>query len=184
MAEEQEQQLDEELDLGIEKGGNKKLIIMIAAGVLLLALIGGGVWFFLSGDDEAPAEGEEAAAEETAEQSEEAAEEAELLPPIYHPLKPVFVVNLPPGGDAKMLQIGVNVMLRQPELQEFLKHNDPMVRDRLLSVFSIQESSNLRSRAGKEKLQTEVQKELEKIVEELGGSGKIESVYFTSFVMQ
>ncbi len=180
---EPEQQLDDELDLGIEKGGNKKLIIIIAAGVLLLALIGGALWFFLSGDDEAPAEGEQAVAEQGAEQSEEGAE-AELLPPIYHSLKPVFVVNLPPGGDAKMLQIGVDVMLRQPELQEFLKHNDPMVRDRLLTVFGAQDSAKLRSRAGKEKLQAEVQKELEKIVQELGGSGKIESVYFTSFVMQ
>ncbi len=182
MAEEQEQQLDDELDLGIEKGGNKKLIIIIAAAVLLLALIGGGAWFFLSGDEEAPAEGEEVA-EESAEQTAEEAE-AELLPPIYHSLKPVFVVNLPPGGDAKMLQIGVDVMLRQPELQEFLKHNDPMVRDRLLTVFGAQDSKTLRSRAGKEKLQGAVQKELEKIVQELGGSGKIESVYFTSFVMQ
>ncbi len=180
MAEEQDQQLDDELDLGIEKAGNKKLIIIIAAAVLLLVLIGGGAWFFLSGDEDTPADGDEVA-EESAEQSEDG---AELLPPIYHSLKPVFVVNLPPGGDAKMLQIGVDVMLRQPELLEFLKHNDPMVRDRLLSVFSAQDSKKLRSRAGKEKLQSAVQKELEKIVEELGGSGKIESVYFTSFVMQ
>jgi flagellar FliL protein len=174
-----EERLDEDLDLGIEKegGSKKKLIIIIAGAVLLLVLIGVGVALLLGGDDEGDAvEGEQ-------EQAEEQADE-EKLPPIYHSLTPVFVVNLPPGGDARMLQVGVDVMVRDPALLEFIKHNDPMIRHQLLNIFSSQDSSKLRQRAGKEKLQKEVLSELKKIVKQQGGPGEIEAVFFTSFVMQ
>ncbi len=174
-----EEKLDEDLDLGIEKegGSKKKLIIIIAGAVLLLALIGVGVAFLFSGDEGSEgAEAEQPQAEETAEQ--------EKLPAIYISLDPVFVVNLPPGGDAKMLQIGVDVMVRNPELVEFVKHNDPMIRHQLLNLFSSQDSARLRKRAGKEKLQSDVLAELRKIVKKEGGPGNIEAVFFTSFVMQ
>ncbi len=172
-----EERLDEDLDLGIEQegGSKKKLIIIIAAAVLLLLLLGGAAWLLLSGDEE-DADGAEA------EQEQQAVEEK--LPPLYHTMQPVFVVNLPPGSDAKMLQIGVNIMVRQPELIEFLKLNDPMIRHQLLSIFSVQDSAALRDRAGKEKLQAEVLAELQRIVSENGGTGEVEGVYFSSFVMQ
>jgi flagellar FliL protein len=174
-----EEKLEEDLDLGIEQegGSKKKLIIVIAGAVLLLVLIGFGAWLFLGGDEEGEsAEGEQAQVEEEAEE--------EKLPPIYHSLDPVFVVNLPPGGDARMLQVGVDVMLRNPELLEFIKHNDPMIRHQLLNIFSSQDAAKLRKRAGKEKLQSEVLAELKKIVKKQGGPGEIEAVFFTSFVMQ
>jgi flagellar FliL protein len=176
-----EERLDEDLDLGIEKegGSSKKLIIIIAAVVLVLLLGGGAAWFFLSGD-EADGDGAEAQPEQEQEQQVE----EEKLPPLYHTLQPVFVVNLPPGGDAKMLQVGVNIMVRQPELVDFLKLNDPMIRHQLLNIFSVQESATLRDRAGKERLQAEVLAELQRIVNDNGGPGKVEGVFFSSFVMQ
>jgi flagellar FliL protein len=176
---------DDELDLGIEKtpGSRKKLVIIIAAAVLLLALGGAVAWWLFSGDEESGA-AEEPAAEAAAEQSEEQPAESEQLPPIYHSLDPVFVVNLPPGGDAKMLQVGVDVLVRSEKLEEFLKHNDPMIRNQLLNLFSSQNSIQLRSRAGKEQLQAKVLAELRKIVKSQGGTGEVEAVYFTSFVMQ
>jgi flagellar FliL protein len=174
-----EERLDEDLDLGIEKegGSKKKLIIIIAAVVLVLLLGGGATMLLLSGDEE----GVEA---DTAEAQQEESAAEEKLPPLYHTLQPVFVVNLPPGSDAKMLQVGVNIMVRQPELLDFLKLNDPMIRHQLLNIFSVQDSATLRDRAGKEKLQAEVQVELQRIVQENGGSGDIEGVFFSSFVMQ
>jgi flagellar FliL protein len=174
-----EENLDDDLDLGAEQegGSKKKLIIIIAGAVLLLSLIGVGVWLLLGGDDaEEGAEGEQAQVEEEAEE--------EKLPPIYHSLTPVFVVNLPPGGDARMLQIGVDVMVRDPALLEFIKHNDPMIRHQLLNIFSSQDAAKLRQSSGKEKLQADVLAELQKIVKQQGGPGEIEAVFFTSFVMQ
>lgn len=167
------QQEDEDLDLGAESSGlSKKKLIIIAAGVTLLLAIGAGVgWFLMSGDEEAS----DAQPEEVVE---------EQLPAIYHPLNPVFVVNLPPGGRAKLLQIGVQVMARDPALIEFIKHNDPMVRHNLLSLFGNQQDATLRDRKGKEKLQAEVFKMINQILKDQKGPGEIEAVFFTSFVMQ
>lgn len=170
---------DDDLDLGIEaeKGSKKKLIILIAAGFLVL--LGGGLsvgWFLFGGDD-----GQDGGVDGA---PQEAEAESEKLPAIYHPLDPLFVVNLPPGGKAKMLQIGVQVMAREPELIEFIQHNDPMIRHNLLNLFSSQEGEKLSSRKGKEKLQAEVLKSINRIVQDQEAPGEIEGVYFTSFVMQ
>lgn len=163
------QQEDEDLDLGAETGGgSKKKLMIIIAGVILLLVIGLGVGWFLM-------DGEEATADEVVE---------EQRPAIYHPLNPVFVVNLPPGGRAKMLQIGVQVLVRDPALVEFIKHNDPMVRHNLLSLFGNQQDSALRDRKGKEKLQAEVFKMINQILKDQKAAGEIEAVFFTSFVMQ
>jgi len=167
------QQEDEDLDLGAETGGgSKKKLMIIIAGVTLLLMIGLGVGWFLM-------DGEEAAVEDVQEEVVE-----EQLPAIYHPLNPVFVVNLPPGGKAKMLQIGVQVMARDPALVEFIKHNDPMVRHNLLSLFGNQQDAALRDRKGKEKLQAEVFKMINQILKDQKAAGEIEAVFFTSFVMQ
>jgi flagellar protein FliL len=177
-----EEELEEDLDLGEEKeGGSKKKLIIIGGAVLLVLILGGaGAWFFLSGDD--------AAAPETAQTEEDGGEQkdadAAKGPAMYHSLAPVFVVNLPPGTGAKMMQVGIDVMVRSPELLEIIKTNDPMVRHQLLNLFSSQDASSLRKRSGKEKLQAEVKAAIQKIVTDQGGSGDIEAVYFTSFVLQ
>ncbi len=169
-------ELEQDLDLGIEqeKGSKKKLMLFLVAGVLVL--LGGGLgagWFLFGGDEQG----------QVAEDIPEAPTE-DKPPAIYQPLDPLFVVNLPPGGDLKMLQIGVQVMVRDPALIEFIQHNDPMIRNTLLNLFGSQDGSALQVRKGKEKLQKDVLKTLNKMVKEQGGSGAIESVYFTAFVMQ
>lgn len=163
--------IDEDLDLGIEKSSKKKLIIIIAAVLLLLIVGGVAGWFFLSGDEDSEEATEETVVEET-------------LPPIYHALDPQFVVNLPPGGKAKMLQAGVQVMTRNAETVEFLKSNDPMIRHNLLNLFGEQEASSMSDRAGKEALQGKVLEILNKIIKDQSGPGEVEAVYFSSFVMQ
>ncbi|AKH20196.1 flagellar basal body-associated FliL family protein [Sedimenticola thiotaurini] len=166
-------QQDEDLDLGAEHVGlSKKKLILIILGAVLLMAIGLVLGWYLTG-------GSGAANEDEAEEVVE-----EQLPAIYHPLAPVFVVNLPPGGKAKMLQVGVQVMARDPALIQFLKYNDPMIRHNLLSLFGNQQDSGLRDRAGKEKLQTEVLNTINRILKEYDGGGEVEAVYFTSFVMQ
>ena len=171
---------DSDLDLDIEKpkGSKKKLIILIALASLLLTAVGGGVtWFLLS--DSKPG----------SEQTEGGVEEKKVVdnddnPALYHPLEPVFVVNLPPGGRHTMMQVGVHLMTRESDLVEFLEYNNPLIRDQLLTLFSNQKDAALQDRKGKEKLQAQMKKVLNKIIVNEGGTGEIEGVYFTSFVMQ
>ncbi|RMG36071.1 MAG: flagellar biosynthesis protein FliL [Gammaproteobacteria bacterium] len=157
-------------------GGKKKLIIIIAAVVLLLG--GGAAAFLLMGGEE-PQEGEQAAKEQPA--AEEAVPEGD---PIYLEMKPKFVVNLPPGGPAKMLQIAVTVYTRQQPVADFVSANDPMLRHHLNNLFEAQQASDLLTLEGKQKLQQAVKELLQQKLEEMDQKGEIKDVYFTEFVLQ
>lgn len=157
-------------------GGKKKLIIIIVAVVLLLG--GGAVAFFLMGGEE-PAEDEQAAEAEAP--AEEAVPEGD---PIYLEMKPKFVVNLPPGGPAKMLQIAVTVYTRQQPVADFITQNDPMLRHHLNNLFESQQAADLLTLEGKQKLQQAVKELLVQKMEEMDQAGEIKDVYFTEFVLQ
>jgi flagellar FliL protein len=175
--------LDESTDLGIERarGAKRRLIVIIAVAVVLgLAAAGGAAWYLLQSDDPptaAGAKGKKGTAADTA--------KAEVLPPpVYYPLDPPFVANLPPGGKAKMLQAAVRIQTRDPALVAFLQQNDPMVRHHLLSLFGAQDAGALMTRAGRDQLQADVQATVTRLVRDNGGEGAVEAVYFTQFVLQ
>lgn len=161
----------DDLDLGEEKKGGKKKLILMIVGALLLFVGGGGAVYFLV----APS-GEQTAEGEAAEQ------EVVKAPAIYHKFDPAFVVNL--EGKPGLMQVGIEVRVRDPLLDEFLTHNDPMIRDRILNVLGAQEGSKLRDRASKEALQGQLLAEIQKIVKDNEGPAEVESLYFTSFVLQ
>ncbi len=177
-----EEQLEEDLDLGEEKqAGSKKKLIIIGGAVFLVLILGGGTaWWLMSGDDGTASESTDTGQDAS---DNKAAAEAKG-PALYLSLDPVFVANLPPGGSAKMLQVGIDVRVRDQKLLEFLQENDPMIRNRLLNLFSTQDAEKISKRSGKEKLQSEVLDAIQEIVKEQGGPGKVEAVFFTSFVMQ
>ncbi len=179
-----DESLDDELDLGVEKAPKpwKKILIIVLA-VLLLVGAGAGLSYFLL----APSDEEKSQQAEQSGETEKAEEETEEKgPAIYRDFKPLFVVNLSPDGKgrSKMLQIGVQALTHSEELVEFLKHNDPMIRHHLLKLFGSRTVPDLANRKGKEKLQADVLKELQRIVDEQGSTGTIEAIFFTSFVMQ
>lgn len=156
-------------------GGKKKLIILLGAVVLLL-LIGVGAALFLMGGDEA-AEGE--GDSETAE-----AEPVVLPDPLYYQFNPPFVVNLPPGGQARMLQLNMQVMTRDQAVVDYLTRNAPMVRHHLFNLFSTQDAKALYGREGRESLAKAIEEKLESIMKEKEAEGDIEAVYFTELVLQ
>jgi flagellar FliL protein len=153
------------------EGGKKKLLIIVGAAVLLLLISAGAAWLLL-GDDEA-SEGEAAEAE------------AEPLPaPIYHEFDPQFVVNLAPGGRARMLQVKLQVMTRDQAVVDYISRNDPMLRHHLFNLFSSQDASRLYRRDGREDLAKAVEQELESVMKDKGFEGDVEAVYFTELVLQ
>ncbi len=179
-----DESLDDELDLGTEKAPVPwKKILIIGFGVLLLIGVAVGTTYFLL------APSDEDKSQETTQGDEEEktdVQEEEKGPALYQDFKPVFVVNLSPDGKgrSKMLQIGIQALTRSEDLIEFLKHNDPMIRHHFLKLFGSRTASDLATREGKEKLQADVLKELQRIIDEQGGTGTVEAVFFTSFVMQ
>ncbi|MCB1857266.1 MAG: flagellar basal body-associated FliL family protein [Gammaproteobacteria bacterium] len=168
--------LDDDLDLGIEqgKGSKKKIIILGAVGIVFLLLAGLGAAWLLMGEGESSELASASGDEQTQPQK----------PHLYHPLEPLFIVNMPPGSKAKLLQVGLQVMTRDQAIIDFVQHNDPMIRHNLLNLLGTQSDEVLKTRAGKEKLQQEVVKNMNQIIKKQGGPGEVEAVYFTTFVMQ
>lgn len=160
-------------------GGKKKMIPIVIGAVVLAALAGGGTAFFLS-KQAAPAQaGAEVPAGENPATPAAPAGKAEYLA-----LDPPFVVNLAdPGGD-RYLQVEVQLMTRDPEAKKKIEAHQPIIRNRLLMLFSQQTVDGVRTREAKEALQEEALKEVQDVLNQATGSTVVETVFFTSFVTQ
>jgi flagellar FliL protein len=137
------------------------LISSTVAGLYLGGVFGGG-----AGDEH----GEE--------------EEKVIAPAMYIPLDPAFVVNFAEGSKARFLQVTVEVMTRNPQVEEHIRTHMPVIRNNLVLLFSSQTYEGVSTLEGKEVLREEALTVIQKILEEETGDPGIEAVYFTSFVMQ
>lgn len=102
----------------------------------------------------------------------------------YIPLDPPFVVNFGPNSSARFLQVSVELGTRVPEAVELIKNNRPAIRNNLVFLFSDQDASALETREGKNKLRDDALNEARRVIKEEGGIDGIDTIYFTSFVMQ
>jgi flagellar protein FliL len=178
-----------------KKGGALKMIVAV---VLAAGLAGGGAFFFASkkAATQAPAEGgavaDEAHGEHAAEHSAEHADEhggghdegAPKSPGSdYFSLPPAFVVNLNDDEAMRFLQVEIEVAAPKASTQEAVKASEPLIRNRLMLLFSSQRYHALLSREAKEKLQQQALDEINKVMDEQK-KAHVANVVFTSFVMQ
>jgi flagellar FliL protein len=160
-----------------------KLFLFVILPILLISGTVTGLYLggLFGGDTAASAEGDgqdELASEEGDAESEQ------IGPAIYVSLDPAFVVNLTGGGAARFLQITVDVMTRNPMVEEHVKTHMPAIRNNLVMLFSSQTAESVSTLEGKENLRAEALKVVQEILENETGDPGIEAVYFTSFVMQ
>ena len=130
--------------------------------------------------------GDHAAVEESADagDGEEDGQSDEVMPAIYIPIDPAFVVNFASQGRARFLQITVEVMTRDPKVSEHVEQHLPVIRNNLMLLFSSQTYDSVSTLEGKEALREEALAVIQQILEEETGDPGVEAVYFTSFVMQ
>lgn len=167
MAEEKEE-LD--LDVGQSGGGKKKLIIIIVLAVVLIGAGVGAALMFLGGDEEAE-EGAEKAVEEAPKKA------------IYLPLKKM-TVNLP-KGPARFLQIEMQLMSYNQAALDAVAEYMPVVRNDILLQLASQRYEEISTLQGKEQLRAQLLETVQGILKEQAGMEEsIDSIYFTSFVMQ
>lgn len=159
------------------KPSNVKKIILIAVGALLLIGISVGATLFLTGalskDKEAAAEHEEAKPEEPAHVRAE-----------YMPLQPAFVINYSVKGRQRFLQVGVALLYRDPAVGEALKAHMPVIRNKLVMLFSAESFEVLQTPEGKDALREKTLKAMHEILQQEIGEEGVEQVLFTDFVMQ
>lgn len=133
------------------KPKGKKLIVFGGIAVLLLA-IAAGAWMMLGrGDaDEEGADGPAPAAH---------AKKKEGAPPTYLPLENM-VVNLADAGGEKFAQVGVTVEVVDQKTADQVKAHMPTIRSAVLMLISQRTSEELLTREGKEKLATDILREI------------------------
>jgi flagellar FliL protein len=155
------------------KRSGLKIALIITIPLLLISSTVAGLYLggvFGGGSDPESAHGEE--------------EEKVIAPAIYIPLDPAFVVNFAEGSRARFLQVTVEVMTRDAHVEEHIRTHMPVIRNNLVLLFSSQTYESVSTLEGKEALREEALIVIQKILEEETGDPGIESVYFTSFVMQ
>ena len=152
------------------KKGKGKLILIV---VVALAVIGAGVGGFLFWKSRQGDHGPKAA------------EVKPALPLQFLALDPPFVVNFSGQQTVRFLQVEVRLSSGARLTMEWMKANQPVIRNDLLMLFGSQDASQLATREGKERLRADCLAMVRKIVKaESGKPESIESVFFTSFVMQ
>ncbi len=153
-------------------GGSKSSRMTVVIAVLAIAVAGGGgaVWYLgLAGnaaDSAAPVVATPA------------------RPPIYYTLDDNFIVNFSAGSGARYLQLGIDLMARDPRTIDALRAHAPVLRNRLILLLSDQSAAELETRDGKEALQVAALAEVHAVMSELHSGPPVESLYFTTFVMQ
>lgn len=158
--------------------GKMKLIIIIALAVILaVGLSVGGTWFFLSkkGGDAADEAKTDAAAEPAVPVKQAA---------IYEELSPAFVVNFTHQGRARYMQVSVALMTRDQAALDALKVHMPVLRNRLVMLFSGQDFASLITPVGKEMLRQQATASVQELAEKETGKVTVEQVLFTNLVLQ
>lgn len=182
---------EDDLDLDTEGGtempkSTSKLLVITLVAVLLLGVSAAATLMLtgvLSGD------ANRVAAEQTAGQTKAGKAGTDKtakskVPLNYIPLDPPFVVNFSGDSDIRFLQVTVEVGTRDPDAVERVKEQRPAIRNSLVMLLSGQDPFVLNTRDGKEKLRSDALSEIQKVMKAETGSPAVESVFFTSFVMQ
>jgi len=160
-----------EQESGDAKKSPKKLIMMIVAALILVAA-GGGVTFLLMKEDSS--KGEKA-------ENVEAAVHAEKL---YFDISKPIVVDFPKGAAVQHGRITVSMLVEGAETIAVLKKNEPMIRNNLLMLIGAQAPESLNTREGKELLGKAMLDDVSAVLVKMAGKGKVDEIFFTSFVMQ
>ncbi|HER34838.1 MAG: flagellar basal body-associated FliL family protein [Halothiobacillaceae bacterium] len=161
-------------------GGNKLVVILLAVLIVVILAVGAVVAaLFLFGGDEpsATAEPTEAVAE--------VAEQAPKGPPITIPLGEPITVNLSKPNDAKVLQVQLDIVTRDPAVDKRVQAlRSRIINDVMLSLSEV-DAAELRTRDGKEALQQTLTEDINRILEDGTDLERpVENIYFTRLLMQ
>jgi flagellar protein FliL len=109
--------------------------------------------------------------------------EGEAKTALYYAIDPPLVVNFEDGSVVRFLQITMELMAHDQKAIDSVQRNLPVIRNNLLLLMSNRNYQSLMSREGKEKLRGEALAEV-RAVQKKQGSGDVDDLLFTSFVVQ
>ncbi|WP_293880921.1 flagellar basal body-associated protein FliL [Sphingomonas sp.] len=100
----------------------------------------------------------------------------------YFAFQQPFTSNLRDTGS--FAQLSLSVATRDEHSAEAVKVNEAALRSVVLMIVADQDASNLATTAGKQQLQKKLRAVMDQVLKSKTGHTGIDSVYFTSFVIQ
>jgi flagellar FliL protein len=147
-----------------KKRGKLRLVLLLLP---LLLAAGGAGWYFT----QEPGEGKQAKA-------------APARPPVFVTMEP-FTVNLQHDDTMpQYLQVGLSLKLADADLADSIKQHMPEIRSRVLLLLSSKKASDISTPQGKTTLSGELLREIGQPLAGRVDAKVVDSVLFTSFVIQ
>jgi flagellar FliL protein len=154
----------------------RSLLKMLLLLVPLLGGAGGGAWYFL--------QDHEPQANDKPGPTAKAVKSAPSTPPVFVTLEP-FTVNLQhEDASPQYLQVGLVMKVADTAVVEAVKLRMPEIRNRVLLLLSAKKASEISTVEGKKTLSTELAREMGQPLAGSVPATGIDSVLFTSFVIQ
>lgn len=148
-----------------KKSGGKKRVLIIVAAVLLLGAGGGGAAWYLN-------------------RKQDGAEvQVKQKPPVFVTLD-TFTVNLQSEHGDQHLQTNLTLKIEDAAAADLIKLHMPEIRNRVLLLLSSKAASQIAAVEGKRKLASELLAEIRQPFGESRPELAVQSVLFTSFVIQ
>jgi flagellar protein FliL len=149
-------------------GGKKKKMILAGVAVVLVLALGLAGGYFLGGGGKSDSEPPEALP----------------MPAVYTDLGEKFVLTLQENGRQRYFQVAVTLMSRDPLIAPEIGVHAPLLRGRLVGLFSSQDFATLRTDAGRLALREQALLTVQDVMRAETGSPGVEQIYFTEFVLQ
>lgn len=102
----------------------------------------------------------------------------------YVALEPPLVINVDDNGSLRFLQVTTQVSVKSPNADKLIERHMAPIRHALIMLLSGKPVSELRTVAGKEDLRKQAGTTLRNILKKQTGSTVVNTVYFTSFIIQ
>jgi flagellar FliL protein len=182
-----------------KKGGKKKLILMVVGGLMLAGGgVAGGMFAAGMGFGGAHAKGPQVDPEapKLIVREHESANPADAFRPVgsfqpdpkrykpnYYTMEQNFTSNLRDTDGIVQLALGMSTFY-DSKVTDALKDNDMPLRSAALGVLANQDAFVLETPEGKQQLQAKLKDAMNKVLVDKTGYGGIDSVYFTSFIIQ
>ena len=162
-------------------GKSKTKLIIIFALVILIGGGAAGYFFFgqkfiqkLTGKEVTQTQGEGA----TGEAAKEETKKTEVVGPILA-LNP-FVFNIS-GSQSRYAKITIELELKDARIMEEAKKMTPVIRDKVLTIFSVKTPEALMDVNQRNTIKTEIQTALKPFFKE---EGELKGVYITDIIIQ
>ncbi len=158
-----------------ESGAGRSKLIVISVVIVVLAVGGYFATPYIMNVVSPPVDTDAELADETDTSN----------PALFASLHPPLVVNFKDAyGDAHFMQITMEVMAREQGIIDHVRNHAAVIRNSLILMYGSVDYDFVITRAGKEKMLADALEEIQTIVETETGETGVESVFFTSLIIQ